>query len=166
MKKVKLIVSMVLCMFLLVGCGNTLSNKDLRVLKENVTAHSVEIDKYITSREEYKNAVLLETVYEYADYNDDSEETDWVRIFSKYQLEDGSIIYFNTVLANLKPLGELPDTPIFLEPFEESEKNYAMYKSLAETGEYKLGDRKLKSVGEDVYAEKGDNGTTYYFVIE
>lgn len=166
MKKVKLIVSMVLCMFLLVGCGNTLSNKDLRVVKENMTAHSVEIDKYITGSKEYEGAVLLETVYEYADYNEDSDKTDWVRIFSKYQLEDGSIVYFNTALANLKPLGELPDTPIFLEPFEESEKNYAMYKSLAETGEYKLGDRKLKSVGEDVYAEKGDNGTTYYFVIE
>ena len=90
MKKVKLIVYMVLCMFLLTGCGNALSNKDLKVVKGNMAAHSQEIDKYITGKEEYKNAVLLETVCEYADFNDDSVSSDWLRIYSKYQLKEGS----------------------------------------------------------------------------
>lgn len=166
MKKVKLLLCVMFCMLFLGGCGKTFSEKELKELKENATTHSQELHKYITFKKGYEDAVLLETVCEYTDFYDDSASEDWLCLYSKYQLQDGSIVYFNTVLADMQGVGELPDYPVFFQPFEESEYNYTYNKSLAETGKVEVGDRKLKSVGEDVYAQEGSKGTTYYFIIK
>ena len=159
---------MILCL-LLSGCGTTFSKSELKQLKENAATHSGEVHKRITFGEEaFQNAVLLETIFCYTDVYDNTKGPDYAHVYSKYQMEDGAVIYFDTYISDMKGIGELCDKPIFLTPFEEQESDYTKYENLAKTGKSESNELTLKKVGENVYAHEraSESVCNYYFVVE
>ena len=67
------------------GCAKTFNEEELGQLKENISVYCTEAHENIVSYDEYRDAVLLERVIEYRDIYDNSNATDWCRIYSKYQ---------------------------------------------------------------------------------
>ena len=164
MKKVKLLLCLMICTLLLGGCGKILNKKEAKQLKENAKIYCGEVHKRLAQEEGYENAVLLEVFVYYIDIYDNSERPDAANVYSKYQLEDGSIIYFNTMISDMKGLGELTDKSFYFLPFEEREEEYLVYREAADTGNLR-GD-KLKSLGEGVYARESESGASYYFMVD
>lgn len=170
MKRIKVLLSIVICVLLLGGCGDSsfFDKDEIKQLIENCTIHSGEVHKCITGKEEYKEAVLLETVFQYTDVYDNSEGPDWAHVYSKYQMQDGSVIYFATIITDMKGIGKLSDNPIWLHPIEEQEYNYTYNRNLAVNGEDESGDLELEGVGHDVYAYEAPDGSGchYYFIVK
>ncbi len=164
MKKVRLLITIMICTLLLGGCGESLNKKEAKQLKENAKIYCDEVHKRLAQEEKYGNAVLLEAFVYYIDIYDNSESPDAANVYSKYQLEDGSIIYFNTMISDMKGLGELTDKSFYFLPFEEREDEYLVYREAADTGNLR-GD-KLKSLGEGVYVRESESGASYYFMVD
>ncbi len=101
MKKAKFFIAIMICTLLLGGCGESLNKKETKQLKENAKIYCDEVHKRLSQEEKYSNAVLLEAFVYYIDIYDNSERPDAANVYSKYQLADDSIIYFNTMISEM-----------------------------------------------------------------
>ncbi len=174
MKKTKIFIAIILgilvlgscalCIALLGHSGDVLSKKEAKQLKGNAKVRCQEAHKGLVKHDRYKNAILLETVFVYIDTYDESTNPDVGSIYSKYQLEDGTIEYVYSQILDMKGLGELTDNSYIMQPFVEREEYYLEYRAAATTG--KLREEELKSVGDGVYYREGETSSTYYFMID
>ena len=163
MNKSKIFIAIMICALLLGGCGEILNKKEAEQLKEDAKICCEEVHKSFIQEEGYENAVLLEAFVEYTDVYDESLSSDTANVFSKYQLEDGSIIYFNNFISDMKGLGELTDKSYIFHSTER-EEYYLDYKEAAETGNHR--GEELKSVGDGVYVREAEESSIYYFMID
>ena len=171
MKKICTLLSVVTCFLLMTilptGCAKTFNEKEMEQLKENISVYCTEAHENIVSHDEYRDAVLLERVIEYRDIYDNSNATDWCRIYSKYQQPDGSVLYFETPLNDMTGYGEMSDNHFPLVPFSEREEYYNAQRDLATAGKSShYPSWELEQVGNDAYAMANDTSCVYYFMME
>lgn len=170
MKKIRNLLCAITCFLLtaalLTGCAKTFNEKELEQLKENISVYCAEAHDNIISYDQYRDAVLLERVIEYRDIYDNSDMADWGHIYSKYQLPDESVIYFDTPLNGMAGCGEMPGEHLPLEPYGEREEYYNAQRDLAAAGTSSYYGWELEKVGSWAYAIADDSSCTYYFIME
>jgi len=170
MKKKFALLSVITCSMLtaalLTGCAKIFDEKELDTLKENISVYCAEAHDTIISYDKYRDAVLLERVIEYRDIYDNSDTADWGHIYSKYQLPDESVIYFDTPLSGMSGCGEMTGDHLPLEPYGEREEYYNAQRDLATAGTSSYYGWDLEKAGSWAYVMSDNSSCTYYFIMD